>query len=69
MDKKHHTWIVAYLLRTEHHILAEHFEVFTPTDHEDPEAEAAIRYECLITVPEVYSATIARAVRSTDYEV
>jgi hypothetical protein len=69
MNKKHYTWIVAYLLRTEMGILEDHFEVFQIGDQTDPEAEAALRYEALITVPEVYSATIARAVRSTDYEV
>jgi hypothetical protein len=69
MNKKHHTWIVAYLLRNDMGILEDHFEVFQIGDQTDPEAEAALRYEALITVPEVYSVTIARAMRSTDYEV
>jgi hypothetical protein len=69
--KPQHTYIIAYMLRDDdnHGILTEHYEVFQPGDQSDPEAEAAIRYELLLTANEVYSASLAQVLRSTDYVI
>lgn len=59
--ESHGSWIVCYVLDDEEHGTDE-WEAF------DCEADAVKRYEELVSEGDCYTVTIARSIRSTDYD-
>jgi hypothetical protein len=49
--------------------VTDHWEMFMTEDRLDAKARATQRYEELIRKPDTFSASVARVLLSTDYEV